>query len=197
MLTFDNFQASSVWELPDPDRPDHIHRGETRGALVAAIVNYRTQNGLEPLERLNLIIDNYLCSLPCNTGKCKQLVLERGYLEYLKGGLTLVQKLFYGDKFIVTQAEANARALICKDCPLNSFPDRDMFIRWSDEVALHSVGLRKVICQEDLGNCMGCSCCLKAKVWYKGPFKLNAEQETIMGSANSKCWQLRQLTKAT
>lgn len=190
MLTFDSFQASSVWELPDPDRPEHKHVGTTRAELVSAIVNYRAQNGLEPLEKLHVVIDNYLCGLPCNTGKCKPLVLGRGLLAYIKGGLTLVQNLYYGEKMMVKQAEADARALICKDCPLNSFPDRGMFVQWSDNIALHSVGERKSIYQNDLGNCMGCTCCLKAKVWYKGPFKLNAEQEVKMSAANPKCWQL-------
>lgn len=190
MLAFDGFQTSAIWELPDPDHPQHIHQGANRKELISNIVNYRIQNKLEPIEYLQVVLDNYLCSLPCNIGKCKPLVLKRGFLSYLQGGLTLVKNIFYGEKMMVTQAEADRRASICKDCPLNSFPDRDMFIKWSDDIARHSVGERRVVCQDDLGNCMGCSCCLKAKVWYKGPFVLAGSQRQQMQIANPKCWQL-------
>lgn len=191
MLTFDAFQSSSVWEMPDPDKPTHIHAGATRAELVSAIVNYRAQNGLPPLEKLNLVIDNYLCGLPCNTGKCKELVLSRGILQYIKGGLVLLQNVFYGEKNMVSQEVAEKRAATCRDCVFNIFPDRDNFITWSDNIALHSTGGRRASLHDSLGNCQCCSCTLKAKVFYKGPFILSKEESDCMHSANVKCWQLK------
>lgn len=191
MLTFDSFQASAVWQFPDPDHTDHIHRGNTRAELVGNIVSYRAQNGLAPLEKLNLVIDNYLCSLPCNTGKCKELQLGRGLLQYIKGGLVLLQNVFYGSSNMVSDELAEKRASICRDCVFNVFPDHDNFVTWSDNIALHSTGGRRVSLHDSLGHCQCCTCVLNAKVFYKGPFVLSKEEEDCMRSANVKCWQLK------
>ena len=128
MLTFKPFEASSVWQFPDPDTK-RMHIASTRAELVATIVNYRIQNRLDPIVRLDLVLNNYLCTLPINAGKCKQEPLKRGFMSYLKGGLALIEQLYYGDTNMVTQVEADRRAAICKDCSCNVFPDRDMFIK--------------------------------------------------------------------
>jgi len=92
---------------------------------------------------------------------------------------------------MVSQEVAEARASICKDCIFNIFPDRDNFIRWSDSIALHSTGGKQVKAHSSLGNCQCCTCVLNAKVFYKGPFILSAEEKSCMGNANVKCWQLK------
>lgn len=191
MQAFKPFQTSSVWKFPDPDT-GHLHTGATRAELISSIVNYRSQNRLDAIESLGVVLDNYLCSLPENAGKCRPLPLRRGFLQYVKGGLTLISKLWYGDASMVTQEVADERAAICKDCPCNVFPDRGMFIQWSDDIALNSVGERKSAHYEELGSCEACTCVLKAKVWYKGPYKLSKEETAKMQLCNSKCWQLTQ-----
>lgn len=191
MFTFKPFQTSPVWKLPDPDT-GHLHTGTTRAELVSNIINYRAQNRLDKLERLDLVIDNYLCSLPENVGKCRPAPMKRGLLQYAKGGLMLLSNLWYGDENMVDQAKADERATICKDCPCNEFPDRGMFIQWSDDIALNSVGERKSAHYDSLGNCAACSCCLRAKVWYKGPFKLSKDESAKMQLCNSQCWQAKE-----
>lgn len=192
MLTFRPFQGSAIFELPDPDRPEHIHKGRTKAELVAAITNYRAQNQLEPIERLDLVIDNYLCSLPENTSKCRQVELQRGIMAYLKGGLALVKVLALGAKSMVSQDVADERGSICKDCTYNSFPDRGRFVEWSDEIAWHTVGDKKSAHHDSLGNCECCSCPLKAKVWMKGPFELTLAEQEMMKNSNVSCWQLKE-----
>lgn len=190
MLKFKAFEASPVFEFPDPDT-SHLHTGHTKAELISNIVNYRAQNKLDPLDRLDLVIDNYLCSLPCNTGKCEPTRLERGFLQFIKGGLSLVSKLYYGQKHMVSQDIADERSKTCKDCIFNEFPDRGNFVVWSDEIALHSTLGRRAKYHDELGNCMCCTCPLRAKVWYKGPFKLSKDEELCMQGANVKCWQLK------
>lgn len=190
MLTFKPFEASSVWQFPDPDT-NRMHTAATRAELIANIVNYRIQNRLEPIVRLDLVLNNYLCTLPINAGKCKQEPLKRGFMQYIKGGLALIEQLYYGDKNIVKQEEADRRAEICKNCSCNLFPDRDMFIQWSDDLALHSIGDRKSKWHSDLGNCSACSCPLRCKVWYRGPFILSVEEVDKMKTCNPLCWQVK------
>lgn len=182
MLTFRPFQTSSVWKLPDPDT-GHLHTGRTRAELIGSIVNYRAQNKLDKIERLDLVLDNYLCGLPENLGKCRQTALQRGFLQYFKGGLTLLSNLWYGEKNMVTQEEADRRAVICIGCNFNQFPDKDMFIKWSDDIMENSIGDRRAKNYEQLGNCMLCGCVNRAKVWYKGPFDIVDKEYP------DYCWQ--------
>lgn len=189
MLTFKPFEASSVFQFPDPDT-GRMHTAHTRAELVATIVNYRIQNRLAPIVRLDLVLNNYLCTLPINAGKCAPQPLKRGFMQYIKGGLALIEQLYYGDANMVSQAEADRRAQICINCSCNVFPDRDMFIKWSDDLALHTIGDRKSAVHDKLGNCDGCSCPLRCKVWYKGPFNLSPEEKDKMKTCNPSCWQL-------
>lgn len=190
MLTFKPFQTSPTWQFPDPDNTKHMHIGSTRAELVNNIVQYRAQNRLETIENLSIVLDTYLCGRPENAGKCKEAELKRGLIQYLKGGLALVKNVFYGEENMVSQEEADRRGAICKNCPCNSFPDRGMFVQWSDDLALHSIGDRKSTYHDDLGNCEACSCCMRAKVFYKGPFGLLASERDKMKKCNPKCWQL-------
>jgi len=189
MLQFNPFETSSFWEFPDPDT-QYLHKASSREDLVKRIVAYRAANHLEDIERLDLVIDHYLCGHPKNTGKCKDIPLKRGFLQYLKGGISLIQNLYY--KKFVSKEVAEERALICSSCPCNTFPDSGPFIEWSDMIALHSVGDRRVIIADKLGSCLACSCVMKAKVWYTGPFNLSDEERDIMAACKKDCWQLKE-----
>lgn len=187
---FKPFETSSSWEFIDPDT-NYNYKSDSLANLIRLIVTYRSNNQLEPISHLNIVVENYLCGLPCNTGKCIPKKLERGLLQYLKGGVALVENLMY--KAFVNQDTANKRAEMCSECPCNIFPDKNAFIRWSDAIALHSVGERKSYPFDTLGNCEGCSCILKAKVHYPGPFKLTDEEKEVMIKCNPTCWQLQEL----
>ena len=52
MQTFKPFETSGEWRFADPDT-SYLHTGRSKGELVAAIVNYRAQNGLPLIERLD------------------------------------------------------------------------------------------------------------------------------------------------
>ena len=189
MLTFKPFQTSAVWEFLDPDT-NYKHIGGTREELIRNIVKYRSNNQLDPIERLDIVVENYICSLPQNCGKCEPRKLSRGLMQYIKGGVALVQNIYY--KEFVSLAEAEKRAALCISCSCNHFPDKDLFMAWSDEIALNSVGNRTVPDSHLLGNCLGCSCVLKAKVHYGGEIDLSKEEEVLIRACNKKCWQLKE-----
>lgn len=90
---------------------------------------------------------------------------------------------------VVSQQEAEIRAKQCSTCPNNEFPDKGAFTKWSDDVALSSVGEKKTSYHESLGNCKVCTCVLKAKVFYGGEASFTAEEEAEFRKVN--CWQLR------
>lgn len=186
-LKFLPFETSSVWKLPDPDT-GRMHEAESREKLIQQIVSYRSQNRLPTVEKLGEVIENYLCSLPINIGKCmKAPPLKRGFVQALKGGLLLIEKLWY-DK-TVPQQVADSRAKVCVSCPYNVFADKGPFIKWADMIAENSVGDKKSMYHNELGNCSVCSCPLRAKVFYDGDMGLTQEQKAQMKEVN--CWQVK------
>lgn len=189
LLTFKPFNTSYEFKFKDPDT-GRAYEADNLPDLVKLIVAYRAQNNLAPIEYLNMVIENYLCRLPCNAGACvKRKDLKRGMLQYLKGGIALIQNILYNQ--CVSQKEADARAEVCIGCKLNQFPDKGAFVRWSDEMTLHTIGDKRAKRHEELGNCMGCTCLLKSKVWYQGEIKLSDEEFKVMSEANSNCWQVK------
>lgn len=168
----------------DPDTGRTI-TAKTRPELIQKIVTYRAQNELEPIENLNLVLENYWCCLPENKPVCEEVTLKRGWLGYLKGGLTLIKTMLYNN--FVPQEEADRRANICVNCPQNIKDiEKSPAIAWSDDIAEHVIGERKSKYHDELGNCRVCSCLLKAKVWYTDEPGLSKEEVSLLPSF---CWQ--------
>ena len=186
-LRFLPFQTSSVWRFKDPDT-GYMHAANSRPDLVRSIVSYRANNRLAPIEQLESVLENYLCGLPENCGRCEQKLIKRGFLTYLKGGISLLEWVLFPADHTTDRATAEARAAQCVQCPYNVFPDKGPFLRWSDELALEMVGDKRVLQHELLGNCEVCSCILKASVWYKGDPKLAPAERKKAESV--KCWKL-------
>ncbi len=182
------FAAPKRYVFKDPDTGFEYEEKNTR-ELVQRIVRYRAQNMLPPIERLDLVLENFWCSQAENLGECEYCdmkKLHRGLWQYIKGGIALVTSLVYHHQ--VSQDEADARASQCALCKYNTFPDKDMFVEWSDRIADASVGDRRTKHHDALGNCEVCTCTLKAKVFYKGDMGLTEEQITRMQEV--KCWQI-------
>ena len=105
----------------------------------------------------------------------------------MRGGITLLVNLWY-DR-VASQEVAETRSRQCLGCPNNEFPDKGAFVKWSDEVALASIGEKKTSYHESLGNCKVCSCVLKAKVFYDGAASFTEEELREFRKVN--CWQLK------
>ena len=177
-----NFAPNKVsWIDPDTQRE---FNAATRPELIQKIVNYRAQNNLETIENLNLVLENYWCSLPENCDLCEEVKLERGWMTYLKGAFTLVKTIAYGE--YATQEEADRRSDICVSCPHNINPDKTNWQNWADEITEHAIGDRKSKNHDKLFNCEVCSCVMKSKVWYADKIELTKEELIQMPDF---CWQ--------
>jgi hypothetical protein len=179
------FAAPARFVFVDPDTK-YQYEAATKEKLVAHIRGYREQNRLKPIESLDIILENYWCGLPENMGKCENLPkLKRGLLQYVKGGVALIENILM--KKMVSPVEADARAKICTGCPHNIFPDKSAFVQWSDEIAEASTGGLRTELHDKLGNCEVCSCTLKAKVWFGGSLRLKPKEREMMKAVG--CWQ--------
>lgn len=182
---FKPFAGSKVFEFKDPDTGRQF-KGSNVPDLLKQVRGYREQNRFEEIEYLPEVIENYLCSLPVNAGACQQLkTFKRGVIATMRGGIGVLKNLAY--KSFATQEVADARSEVCAKCPKNAFPDRDKFIKWSDDIAEMSVGNRRSKNHDLLGICDVCSCPMRAKVFIKGTIALTQEQLDEMKTLG--CWQ--------
>lgn len=157
-----NFTAPRRISWIDPDTGRKFI-AKTRAELTQKIVTYRAQNELEPIENLNLVLENYWCNLPENKHLCNEATLERGWMTYLKGGLVLVKTMLF-DSY-VDQNEADLRSSICAKCEYNQKPQKNNIDTWVDAVVEHQIGDLRSKHHDELHNCAVCSCVLKSKVW--------------------------------
>lgn len=173
----------SHFSFKDPDT-GYLYRANSKKELLSLIVSYRHQNELPQIEALAAVTDHYLCSLPEHNGRCEpNPFVHRGFLQYFKGGVALIQNLLYNK--MVTQEKAEERGAVCIECPKNVFPDKKGFVAWSDDIASRSTGGRKSKHHDQLGNCEVCSCPLKAKVFYGGKLVVTDKE---MKEFPEPCW---------
>lgn len=189
LLKLKPFSGPKRFVFKDPDTGFMYHEA-SETALIRRIVNYRAQNQLPPLLEIGAVLQNYWCSLSENSGDCEVCPpLKRGLLAYIKGGIALVDNLWYGKEARVDQEEADQRAGVCIQCPYNVFPDKSGFLKWSDMIAENTVGDSRSKHHDRLGNCEVCTCTLKAKVFFRGETGLNEAQKEKMREVG--CWQLK------
>jgi hypothetical protein len=187
-LQFNKFNAPRTFKFKDPDVRNKTYVGVSYEDLYRKIRGYRSQNELPEIPYLETVVEHYLCNLPEHIGSCRpRPPLKRGLIPTIKGGIALIANLMYS-KF-VPQETADARSYVCFTCPKNVFPDKGKFIQWSDDIAEMSVGSRKAKYHEGLGNCGVCSCPMRAKVWYTGPFKFPKKQ---LEEFPDFCWQKKE-----
>jgi hypothetical protein len=137
-----------------------------------------------------MVMEHYWATLPENAHISEKAPpLNRGFLAYLKGGMAIIENIWYGEKNTVDQFTANARARQCSTCRFNIFPDKGQFLKWADMIAENSVGDKATPYDSELGNCAICTCVTKAKVWWKGEIKLTEDERGKMRTVD--CWQLK------
>lgn len=182
-----------VYIDPDTNRSFGIDTPVTsQTELINLITQYRANNALEPILNLKSVLENFLCGMPENAGKCVNYTLKRNLQAYIKGGIALVKDMLYGPEARVTQEVAENRAEICKKCPFNVIPpEKSWFIQSTDEAVKTYLG-DNISTKNDafLGNCQVCSCVLPFKVHVKGPFELNQGEINQMSTVG--CWQLKE-----
>lgn len=183
---FKPFEGPEKFSWQDPDTNRMFHAPSKR-ELVDRILAYRRQNNLEEIEHLPAVLENYWCGLAENFGKCEPVKLERGFLAYKQGAMTLLKNMVY--QSFVPQIVADKRAEQCSMCKYNVFPDKEGFVAWSDKIAEASTLGKRAAKHEDLGNCDVCTCPLRSKVFMGGSIPLEKEWLPKMREVN--CWQLK------
>lgn len=183
---FKPFASPKRYVFVDPDT-GHSYSGKDKKELFFTILSYREQNNLPPIEALDTVLENYWCSLPENTGLCERVKLRRGWLPTIRGGVALLENLFYGKGNLLLPEQAEKRAQICIKCPHNVFPDKGAFIKWSDEIAEASTGGLRCASYDKLGNCEICTCPLRAKIFYKKAQMTDEES----AKAPDFCWAVK------
>lgn len=137
-----------------------------------------------------MVLDHYWATLPENAHISEQAPpLKRGLLAYLKGGMALVDNIWYGEKNMASQSTANERARQCSTCRFNVFPDKGSFLKWADMIAENSIGDKSTPYDHELGNCAICSCVNRVKVHWGKPISLSEEEVSKMRTVD--CWQLK------
>lgn len=184
---FKAFEASVRYEFKDPDTGYFYRAGSLRD-LYQQIIKYRSQNQLEPLDHLNLVVENYLCGLPENVNKCTVRELNRSIWQTVKGGIQILKNLAY--KVYATQAVAEKRSKQCEGCKFNVFPDKDWKTQFGDNIAIMQVGERKTANADKLGSCEVCTCVLRSKVFFAGKLDPFTEEEVVK-LKEVDCWQLK------
>ena len=180
------FCAASSWWFTDPDTGQGFQAVD-KPDLIKQILAYREQNGLPEIYMLSEVIDNFLCGLPENRGKCgKNEKLQRNLWTTLKGGILLIKNVLIG--VTVPQAVADVRSEKCLNCPHNVNPDKGKYDKWADRLAEASVPGKKSKFHNQIANCEVCTCPLRVKVWTYGPFGNTKEQEAQMRKVG--CWQI-------
>lgn len=186
---FKAFEVPYQYDFKDPDTGFQF-KSHNKDDLNRQIVSYRSQNGLDPIEGLALVLENYWCGQIQNAGKCQECPpdMTRGFTEYLAGGMVLLKAMLF--KRFVTQEVAEKRAKHCTECRYNIFPDKGPFMAWTDEVAVQCVGAKRKTSYDDkLGQCAVCTCVLKSKVYIDqklDPFT----PKQVERMKQVKCWQL-------
>ena len=190
---FSILTSPSDWYFKNPDDGFTI-KGSSLQDVATKVRSYRSQNQQDEIQYLENVIENWLCCRKENWGKCEKLPpLKRGLYTTLKAGVLLIKQMMYNS--FASQELADSRALTCVNCKANSFPDKDGFIKWADDIAEQTVGDRKSKYHEQIGNCEVCTCLLRSKIFYNEKIKLKKEIEDKMREVNPKCWQLPENNK--
>lgn len=193
-MQFKPLEGPSYWAFKDPDS-GYEYKANSKKELVKLIVSYRAQNELDEIQFLDLVIDNYLCSLPANVGRCRPIPsFKRGLMQTIRGGIGLLENWLY-DK-TVDQETADSRAEVCLKCPNNIFPKMGGFDRWATEVAIAALGDdRKSFHNDQLGVCEICSCPLRSKI-YIAP-ELVELTKAELAQMPDFCWQKKEVQRPT
>lgn len=159
-------------------------QGGSKQQLVNNIIAIREQNGLDPIEHINIVIDNYLCGKPENKGLCEAFSLSRTFGQWMKGTVSFFKDMRY--RKYASQATADARAKICLKCPHNTKADKSALETASDWLTTATIEDRKAFRHQDLHSCTICSCPLKCKVWYGDKIE---NPKPVNDNLPDYCWQ--------
>ena len=155
------------WRFIDPDTKYQFNeKYRSFDDLVSHVQAYREQNRLSKLEKIRVIIEDWLCKQPDMERYCKEFeAIKRSRRQYIKGAKAAAKVLTGGDQAFVPIQEAEKRAAVCIRCPYNMLDKEDSRLkRYSNKYIQDIVGERKTSLDAKLFSCEICSCPLRPKV---------------------------------
>ena len=190
------------WRYVDPDSSFRYEKGyRSLEELLEHIRNYRAQNGLKPIPKLRMVVQDWLChEVSMGRQCCPVQNVVRGLRHYLRGAKIYAQTVLRGQEF-VSQEVAEQRAEICVCCPKNVINSHhDSMQEYTDRKIMELVGDKTTSNDDKLFTCEVCTCVLAAKVHFPKSLiaeSLTKDEKTILESvtedrdgAPMKCWQL-------
>ena len=192
------------WRYIDPDTNFKFRRlYRSLDDLVKHVASYREHNKLPKIPKLEMVIQDWLCSQPNMERYCKGVrVIDRTLSQYLRGARAAVKVWLQGDRAFEIEEVAETRAAMCLECRHNKKNDKDSKLhRYTDEYVQDIVGERKTSVDDKLFSCEICSCSLRPKVHISQKIVQeslsNKERKLLeMGLWNVKgdlfdCWQIK------
>lgn len=171
--------------------------------LEAAIIQYRNNNKLPPIEELRSVWENWMCQQPGMKSKCCGVTAQiaRNFEQYMKGALAWVKTAVKKEKF-VAQEVAETRAKCCAECNQNVRNIGHSHSQYYTDSWMRSqVGNRTTTKDADLLTCKICTCILRSKVHYADStvkdsltatelVQLKRLPKNINTGQPIKCWQV-------
>lgn len=181
-------------------------------ALMEHVRRYRADNMLPAIDppELRRQIEASICKRSGMESRCFDVSQKKRTIgQTISGGIAAAKAIAGGfirgenEMSMVSIRLAEKRAAICELCPLNRPPeDQSSIEQLEDAAMLKLIGSRKTSVSEKLFSCAGCSCNLRAKVWFSRRIvngsldaKTRARLEAVKLNKNGAamtCWQVRE-----
>lgn len=181
-----NITPPGGWRFKDPDTGlDYNRRYKNRDELFSHIRKYRAANRLQPLEKLQAIVERWICAHAAAAGACREEPKTRSVKQYIEGLTAVVRaKLASDSDRLCNQLVAEARAATCVRCPHNKFNAKQSKLEeYTDNYVQSLVGSRRTPSDDKLFSCEVCSCPLRAKVHFGQKLvegSLTAEERVLL-----------------
>jgi hypothetical protein len=146
-------------------------RDSTRRLLARKVAEHREANGIEVGDVVGDIDDFVCANLPVGCDNCEPIYPNEDIALKQKFNIDDVRRFIesalaaLGNRGLVGQATADARAKICSTCPLNQDVSGCWWCRGLAEKLFTLIGARTTVHAARLKQCGVCGCSLKAKIW--------------------------------
>lgn len=178
------------WKYEQPET-GMVFRNMIRAKLVIDVKNHRMQKGIE-VGNVEADIEDFICRNQ-RPGVC----VEGEVTAVKKSGFNVNDVRSFGESVahilksgrVVAPSEADRRARICADCPMNDTLAGCSACSGIATFIFSLLGSRKTASDKHLKSCGACGCPLKAKVWItKGDLEQKQQIQAAMDIYPSHCW---------
>lgn len=156
--------------------------------LVARIIQFRHENKYPDIAHLLAVVETFTLSsddkyFPYREPYVLSAEVPLSVKTIMKGALGYLKGVIKGDDILVDQKTADARSLVCMNCPynmvvVNGQTKESAGMAQSRFCSLR--GARRVNAEGALHLCGKCSCLNSCKVWFKKDFIVDASTKEVI-----------------